>query len=246
MNNDMIIRVTRYYRALNRLRAIGLEKVFAHNLADAAGVSPSIVRKDFSLLGIHGQKRGGYEIKELIEKIGSILGKGDSQNVIIVGCGRIGKALMNYQGFEPDGIKIVAGFDSDPVIYSDPASPIPVYPLSRLEEVIRVHQVKAAIITVPESSAQECYMHLLEYGITGVLKGEFNLKVFISGFFCNAILSILLTYLGNKLDVDIYLAAIVVFVGRMFINLTIIRKYYIDKWSQKIEERKKKKKEQVM
>lgn len=169
MNNDMLIRVTRYYRALNRLRAIGLEKVFAHNLADAAGVSPAIVRKDFSLLEIHGQKRGGYEIKELIEKIGSILGKGDSQNVIIVGCGRIGKALMHYQGFEPDGIKIVAGFDTDPVVYSDPSSPIPVYPLSRLEEVIRVHNVKAAIITVPESSAQECYMHLIECGISGVL-----------------------------------------------------------------------------
>ena len=80
-------------------------------------------------------------------------------------------------------------------------------------------------------------------GITGVLKGEFNFKVFISGFFCNAILSILLTYLGNKLNVDIYLAAIVVFVGRMFINLTIIRKYYIDKWSKKIEEMKQKRKE---
>ena len=77
-------------------------------------------------------------------------------------------------------------------------------------------------------------------GITGVLKGNFDFKVFISGFFCNAILSILLTYLGNKLNVDIYLAAIVVFVGRMFINLTIIRKYYIDKWSKKIEEMKKK------
>lgn len=76
-------------------------------------------------------------------------------------------------------------------------------------------------------------------GITGVLKGEFDFKVFISGFFCNAILSILLTYLGTKLNVDIYLAAIVVFVGRMFINLTIIRKYYIDKWSKKIAERKK-------
>lgn len=70
-------------------------------------------------------------------------------------------------------------------------------------------------------------------GITGTLKGEFNFKVFISGFFCNSILSMLLTYLGNKLNVDIYLAAIVVFVGRMFINLTIIRKYYIDKWSEK-------------
>ena len=80
-------------------------------------------------------------------------------------------------------------------------------------------------------------------GITGVLKGEFNFKVFISGFFCNAILSMLLTYLGTKLNVDIYLAAIVVFVGRMFINLTIIRKYYIDKWSKKIEEMKKTKKE---
>lgn len=78
-------------------------------------------------------------------------------------------------------------------------------------------------------------------GITGVLKGEFDFKVFISGFFCNAILSILLTFLGNKLNVDIYLAAIVVFVGRMFINLTIIRKYYIDKWSKKFEERKSKK-----
>lgn len=72
-------------------------------------------------------------------------------------------------------------------------------------------------------------------GITGVLKGEFDFKIFISGFFCNSILSILLTYLGNKLDVDIYLAAIVVFVGRMFINLTLIRKYYIDKWTERIK-----------
>ena len=75
-------------------------------------------------------------------------------------------------------------------------------------------------------------------GIAGTLKGEFNFKVFISGFFCNSILSMLLTYLGNKLNVDIYLAAIVVFVGRMFINLTIIRKYYIDKWSKKYEDYK--------
>ena len=78
-------------------------------------------------------------------------------------------------------------------------------------------------------------------GITGVLKGEFDFKVFISGFFCNAILSILLTFLGTKLNVDIYLAAIVVFVGRMFLNLTIIRKYYIDKWSKMIEEKRMKK-----
>lgn len=75
-------------------------------------------------------------------------------------------------------------------------------------------------------------------GITGTLKGEFDFKVFISGFFCNSILSMLLTYLGNKLNVDIYLAAIVIFVGRMFTNLTIIRKFYIEKWSEKIRKYK--------
>jgi len=72
-------------------------------------------------------------------------------------------------------------------------------------------------------------------GITSVLKGNFDFKVFISGFFGNAVLSILLTWLGVKLNVDIYLAAIVVFVGRMFTNLAIIRRYYIDKWSKKLE-----------
>lgn len=73
-------------------------------------------------------------------------------------------------------------------------------------------------------------------GISSTLKGNFDFKVFVSGFFGNAILSMLLTYLGDKLNVDIYLAAIVVFVNRMFLNLTIIRKYYIEKlWTDKKE-----------
>jgi len=70
-------------------------------------------------------------------------------------------------------------------------------------------------------------------GIASTIKGNFDFKIFVSGFFGNAILSILLTYLGQKLNVDIYLAAIVVFVGRMFINLGIIRRYYINKWINK-------------
>ena len=70
-------------------------------------------------------------------------------------------------------------------------------------------------------------------GITSTLNGKFDFKTFVSGFFGNAILSILLTYLGEKLNVDIYLAAIVVFVGRMFNNLGSIRRYYIEKWTSK-------------
>ena len=155
MNSDMLIRITRYYRALNRLRSIGLEKVFAHNLADAAGVSAAVVRKDFSLLEIHGQKRGGYEITELIGKLSVILGKGDEQDVVIIGCGRIGKALMHYSGFEPDGIRVVAGFDTDPIVYADASNPVPVYPMSRLDEIVNALGIKVAIITVPESAAAD-------------------------------------------------------------------------------------------
>lgn len=75
-------------------------------------------------------------------------------------------------------------------------------------------------------------------GITSVINKNFDLKIFITGFFGNAVLAILLTILGEKLNVDIYLAAIVVFVGRMFINLAIIRRYYVNKWLEKFERRK--------
>lgn len=69
--------------------------------------------------------------------------------------------------------------------------------------------------------------------VSSNIKGNFDLKIFISGFFGNAILSIALTWLGIKLNVDIYLAALVVFVGRMFTNFAIIRRYYLDKWAKR-------------
>ena len=75
-------------------------------------------------------------------------------------------------------------------------------------------------------------------GISSVLKKNFDLKIFLSGFFVNSILSILLTVLGQKLNVDIYLATIFVFISRMFNNLTIIRRYYVEKWSEKLEKLK--------
>lgn len=79
-------------------------------------------------------------------------------------------------------------------------------------------------------------------GITSVINKNFDLKIFISGFFGNAILAILLTILGQKLNVDIYLAAIVVFVWRMFMNLGTIRRYYVEKWSNKFSKKAKIKK----
>lgn len=76
-------------------------------------------------------------------------------------------------------------------------------------------------------------------GISAVIKGNFDLKIFVTGFFGNAILSILLTFLGEKLNVDIYLAAIIVFVGRIFTNLSIIRRHYLEKLIKEKGEEKK-------
>ncbi len=78
-------------------------------------------------------------------------------------------------------------------------------------------------------------------GIASVIKKNFDLKIFISGFFGNAILAILLTLLGQKLNVDIYLAAIVVFVWRMLNNIGIIRRYYLERWTEYFKDRKNKK-----
>lgn len=80
-------------------------------------------------------------------------------------------------------------------------------------------------------------------GIASVVNKKFDIKIFITGFFGNAILAILLTMLGEKLNVDIYLAAIVVFVWRMFMNLGTIRRYYVEKWSNKFSKKEEPKDE---
>ena len=169
MNSEMLIRITRYYRALSKLRTIGLERVFAHNLADAAGVSAAIVRKDFSQIKIYGQKRGGYNIIELANILGEILGKGEPENVVVIGCGRIGMALMHYTGFETDGITILAGFDNNMSVVQNKDTLIPVYPISKLNTFVAENNISAAIISVPESAAKDTYSHILECNIKGIL-----------------------------------------------------------------------------
>lgn len=82
-------------------------------------------------------------------------------------------------------------------------------------------------------------------GIVASINKNFNMGVFISGFLGNALLSILLTYLGSRLNVDIYLAAIFVFVGRIFFNLGVIRRYYLEKFTNNIKSKKDKKVKEV-
>jgi redox-sensing transcriptional repressor len=167
-NRSCIIRLSRYKNALNRLRTLNFVRVFSDNLADAAGVTAAQVRKDFSLFGITGNRRGGYRVDELAEQLNRILGKDQLYECIMIGAGNIGRALLHYPGFERSGINIAAGFDIDPAKYDRESRP-PVLPLEQMSEVAKARNVKLAILAVPDYAAQQVLELALLAGIKGVL-----------------------------------------------------------------------------
>lgn len=168
MNRKCILRLSRYKNALKRLKALGFVKVFSGNLADAAGVTSSQVRKDFSLFGITGNRRGGYKVDELVTKIRDILGKNEIQKVVIVGIGNIGNALLRYKGFETGGIRIVAGFDIDPARYQN-RSGIPILPLDEFRQFVQENEIKIGILAVPDVAAHHVSEIMIAAGIKGIL-----------------------------------------------------------------------------
>jgi redox-sensing transcriptional repressor len=167
-NRSCVIRLSRYKNALNRLKALNFVRVFSDNLADAAGVTAAQVRKDFSLFGISGNRRGGYKVDDLRDQLNRILGKDQLQQFIIVGMGNIGRALFHYRGLGRSGISILAGFDIDPAKYDETATP-PVLPLEKLVDCVRRHEAQLGIIAVPDYAAQQVLELMLSAGIKGVL-----------------------------------------------------------------------------
>jgi len=166
---DRIARLLHYKNLLLQLQSIGLVKVFSDNIADALGVSSSLVRKDFGIFGIAGSQKGGYTIEETLGKINNILGKNEIQKIIIVGVGRIGGALIEYKkGFQKEGIKIVAGFDSDPARLDNDID-IPIYSIEDLPGYVKENNIRFAILAVPEVSAQQTIEFLRESKIQGIL-----------------------------------------------------------------------------
>jgi redox-sensing transcriptional repressor len=151
-----------------KFQQLGFKKVFSYNLGKEAGVTAEQVRKDFSVFGIKGSKRGGYDINYLLSVIDNIFKSSGDRKVIIIGMGNIGQALANYQGFRKNRIIIAAGFDLDPAKYTK-KYPIPVYPQDKMEEIIRQHDIKTAVIAVPEIAGQEVCDKLVSFGIKGIL-----------------------------------------------------------------------------
>lgn len=161
-------RIFLYRACLNRLKLMGVEKVFSYTLANETGVTPDQVRKDFSEFKIKGNKRGGYEIEDLLSKMESIFHRNKDHNIVLIGMGNLGLALSKYSKFVQRNMNIVATFDIDPFkqkIRSD----IPVYSMNRLKEITERFRVKVAILAVPEISAQEVTDELVRMGINGIV-----------------------------------------------------------------------------
>jgi redox-sensing transcriptional repressor len=160
--------LSRYKNALNRLKALNFVRVFSDNLADAAGVTAAQVRKDFSMFGITGNRRGGYKVDELSDQLNKILGKDQLQEVVVVGIGNIGKALLHYPGLEKSGISLAAGFDIDPSKVNRESHP-PVLPLGEMVDTVKQREIKLGVIAVPDYAAQQVLELMLSVGVRGVL-----------------------------------------------------------------------------
>ena len=161
-------RIFLYRSCLIRLKLMGVEKVFSYTLASETGVTSDQVRKDFSEFNITGNKRGGYNIEDLLEKMEKLFHRNKDNNIVLIGMGNMGLALSKYGKFVQRHMNIVATFDIDP-FKQKMRSGIPVYSMSRLTEIIDRFSVKVAIIAVPEISAQEVTDELIRNGITGIV-----------------------------------------------------------------------------
>ena len=161
-------RIFLYRSCLVRLKLMGVEKVYSYTLANETGVTPDQVRKDFAEFNIKGNRRAGYDIKSLLEMMENIFQRNKDHNIVLIGMGNLGLALSKYSKFVQRNMNVVATFDIDPFKQKQ-RSDIPVYSMSRLEEIIERFSVKVAILAVPEISAQEVCNELIKHGIKGIV-----------------------------------------------------------------------------
>jgi redox-sensing transcriptional repressor len=134
-------RIFLYRASLVRLKMMGVEKVFSYTLGNETGVTPDQVRKDFSEFSIKGNKRGGYEIEELLRTMESIFHRNKDHNIVLIGMGNMGQSLSKYSRFVQRNMNIVATFDIDP-FKQKMRSEVPVYTMNRLREIIDRFKVR--------------------------------------------------------------------------------------------------------
>ena len=173
----VIGRLPVYIQKLNQLLREGREIISSTELAEHIGTTASQIRKDLSYFGGFGKQGSGYNIIKLLETLRGILNLNHPWKVVLVGAGHLGSALLSYQGFLQKGFEIVLALDSNPSLIGTKIAGIAIEPVERLEEFVKAHQVKLAILTVPASEAQKVANRLVESGIEAIVNyAPFTLK----------------------------------------------------------------------
>ncbi|MGH9883601.1 MAG: redox-sensing transcriptional repressor Rex [Pyrinomonadaceae bacterium] len=164
-------RLSVYLRCLNTLAVAGIKTISSQALAEQFNLNSAQIRKDLGYFGEFGVRGVGYYVDDLREHITNILGLDKPRRVGIIGAGRLGTALANYNGFGKSNFSVVALFDNDPTKVGRCIGPgeIQVYDVKKIERVVKAEGIDVAVIAVPARVAQRVLNQVTAAGIRAVL-----------------------------------------------------------------------------
>ena len=165
----VVQRLPLYVRVLAQFEVTGAEMVSSEQLGTQLQMTPAQIRKDLSYFGRFGKQGRGYNVKRLSQELRSILGLNRQWNAGLVGVGRLGRAIIAYPGFKPEGFHVVAAFDEDPSVVGSSVGGIDVRPIEQIKETVAELGIHIGIVAVPAANAQSVFDALVESGIKAVL-----------------------------------------------------------------------------
>lgn len=167
--NNTLERICKIFGYLAALEKKGSEFVSSDDLAQAIGATAYTVRKDISLLNITGYTRKGYPVRALRRELGVKFNLDKKRKACIVGLGRLGTALLDYEKFQEDGFEIVAGFDRSINKIERIRTEVDVFSVGQLESIVSQRSIELGIIAVNAESAQAVADRLVKAGVKGIL-----------------------------------------------------------------------------
>ena len=157
-----------YLKALRKLSAEGTKRVLSSELSEYVNIKSTTIRRDFSLMGQFGKQGYGYDVDELISIFARELGEDYDEKMILIGVGRLGTAILNYNNWDYVAGEIVCAFDLQPEKRNnEPKVNVPVYHIDQLKDKIP-QGCEIAILCIP-SGAQEIVDQLHELGVKGIV-----------------------------------------------------------------------------
>jgi redox-sensing transcriptional repressor len=157
-----------YLRILRRMKAEGGEYASGAVVAKELGLDPIVVRKDLAITGVVGRPRLGFALDEIIAGVETFLGWNNTTDAFLVGAGSLGSALLGYQGFQQQGLRIVAAFDSNPAVIGKKVRGKEILPISKMQDLAKRMHVQIGILTVNGEMAQEVADMMVAAGIRGI------------------------------------------------------------------------------